>query len=250
MASTGAESGPAWSPDGKRIAFSRTNGGTGYDTGADIFVVDADGSGETQLTSSPSQGLVPSWSPDGSRLVWEVRDKNYPGGCGQNPATATIQTFELWVMNADGSGKRQLTPSGDPCESTPDWSPDGKRILYVEWSTTQDGDDQNVAAVGADGTGHAVLINSAGRFSPDHPVWSPDGASVAFFSVAYYGKSPNGLFIVPVAGGQPTRILPYGYGALGWGPAQAPVVKPKAKKPPLCKKGQRSTKKKPCRKRK
>jgi TolB protein len=89
---------PSWSPDGTRIAF------TSFVTAnnAEIYVMDADGSNQTRLTSSEAPDDVdPVWSPDGTKIAWS-RDS------------------DLWVMNADGSGQ---TPLGGIRGVTPDWQP-------------------------------------------------------------------------------------------------------------------------------
>ena len=91
-ATTQSESGPAVSPDGARIAFARNQ---------DIWVMNADGSGQTQLTGSEGSGeQSPAWSRDGKRLVF-VSNRAAGGGGTTGP--------ELWVMDADGSDVRRLT---------------------------------------------------------------------------------------------------------------------------------------------
>ena len=98
---------PAWSPDGSKIAFARTFNGPcrAEDTRADLFVINQDGTGETQLTTGPDWGILPSWSPDGSRIV-------YDGG-----------TWSIHVINADGTGDVAIIPPNDSAISDPDWGP-------------------------------------------------------------------------------------------------------------------------------
>ena len=84
---------PAWSPDGRKIAFQskrRVGGNSG-----EIYVMNADGSGKRNLTRNPAQDGSPSWSPDGRRIAFV---SNRDG-----------RRFEAHVMNADGSGQRSLT---------------------------------------------------------------------------------------------------------------------------------------------
>jgi Tol biopolymer transport system component len=79
---------PAWSPDGRRIAFvSRRDGN------AEIYVMNADGSGKRNLTRNPAKDVRPSWSPDGQKIAF-VSDRD--------------GRLEAHVMNADGSGQRSL----------------------------------------------------------------------------------------------------------------------------------------------
>jgi Tol biopolymer transport system component len=104
---TGVDEGTAWSPDGTRITFQSARCDTGPSAGGgpmeDIFVMSADGSGQTRLTSGG--GYRPAWSPDGTKLVFQ-------GICGG---------IGLCVMNADGSGLTQLL-SGEEW-NFPSWIP-------------------------------------------------------------------------------------------------------------------------------
>ena len=102
---------PAWSPDGRKLAFvSRRDGNS------EIYVINADGSGQENLTQHPARDSHPSWSRDGRKLAFvSRRDGN----------------SEIYVMNADGSGLRNVTraPSND---LGPAWSPDGGAIAFVQ----------------------------------------------------------------------------------------------------------------------
>jgi Tol biopolymer transport system component len=96
------ETWPAWSPDGRRLAFERK-----FIGGTDIYMMNADGSGIVQLTHGPAHNFHPSWSPDGTRIAFASnRDGNW----------------EIYVIDADGSGLTRLT--NDPRDDlTPAWSP-------------------------------------------------------------------------------------------------------------------------------
>jgi Tol biopolymer transport system component len=113
-------SSPAWSPDGRRLAFVRLNG---------IWVANADGSGATRLTedaaASESYASGPAWSPDGRRLAYTTY--------WVPEATGEIADTSVWVMNADGSDRRQL---GVGRSATPAWSRDGSRIALARWLAT------------------------------------------------------------------------------------------------------------------
>ena len=80
---------PAWSPDGRKIAFRSTRDGN-----REIYVMNADGSKQRNLTRNPAKDVRPSWSPDGRRIAF-VSDRD--------------GRLEAHVMNADGSGQRSLT---------------------------------------------------------------------------------------------------------------------------------------------
>jgi TolB protein len=121
--SEGDDSGPKWSPDGKRIAFARRlfNGTPPYPQ--QIWVINPDGS-LMRLTDYPGSDAYAAWSPDGSKIAF-VRTApltHSPGLPGQ-----------IYLMNADGSNPTQLT-SSDLDTMSPTWSPDSKRIAFARSS--------------------------------------------------------------------------------------------------------------------
>ena len=105
---------PTWSPDGQRIAF------TSYrDRNHEIYVMNADGSGVARLTDNDAADWDPAWSPDGQRIAfYSDRDD------GNNRSDGD---YDIYVMNADGSGVARLTDNG---ASDLAWSPDGERIAF------------------------------------------------------------------------------------------------------------------------
>jgi Tol biopolymer transport system component len=129
---------PDWSPDGSRIAFYRYYPFGPSDYG-DLFVINADGTGLTQLTGAEQPyESIPSWSPDGTKIA-------YMGVTAGEP----FDELHVFVINADGTGRRQLTDNAVGSEGSPVWSPDGRKIAYV--------DIQGINIMNADGTGQTFL---------------------------------------------------------------------------------------------
>jgi Tol biopolymer transport system component len=144
---------PIWSPDGTKIAFTSMT-----DTGREIYSMHADGTGLSRLTHSPQNGwaLDPAWSPDGTKIAYL-----YYGGSG---------TGSIYAMNPDGSGQAPITSGG--AYRGPAWSPDGKKVAFVDYPESE------IAVVNADGSGRRQLTHIA--TSKHSPVWSPDGQRLAF----------------------------------------------------------------------
>ncbi|HEX6579330.1 MAG TPA: hypothetical protein VF195_00415 [Actinomycetota bacterium] len=109
------EWGPVWSPDGRRIVYSSDDNGM-----PQLFVMDADGSNARQL--SDVWGEYPAWSPDGSRIA-------FASSMGGSTPFGDPD-YDVFVMNADGSGETNLTTAPDSSEGYPTWSPDGEWIAF------------------------------------------------------------------------------------------------------------------------
>ena len=140
--------GPVWSPDGQRIAFWRKDYYSGYRDDRDIYVMNADGSGPTRLTTNAhSRDLWPVWSPDGQRIAFRSdRDENW----------------NIYVVNADGSSPEARLTNDPQDDYFGSWSPDGQRIVFTRGS----GEDAGIYVMNADGSGVTSL--GAGQ----HAVWS------------------------------------------------------------------------------
>jgi len=140
---------PAWSPDGSKIAFERNPLGPGGDR--EVWVMDAAGGNERNLTQDPAEDSGPDWSPDGSRIAFYTdRDGNY----------------EVYSMNADGGGVQRLTD--DPAvDRDPAWSPDGTKLAFA---SNRSGHFHVHVLEVASMEAMQVTSGDADAFSPD---WQP-----------------------------------------------------------------------------
>jgi TolB protein len=155
-------SAPAWSPDGRRILFTRTTLDRHYYFKPSLEGVNPDGTGRRTLAGNADGG---SWSPDGSQIAFaSVRDHN-GSNCGSDECS---WNGEIYVMNADGSRRRRLTASkGD--DERPAWSPDGQHIAFQSNRNYPDGPNAEIYSMRPDGSCLTWLTN--GSASSGYPAW-------------------------------------------------------------------------------
>jgi ABC-type sugar transport system substrate-binding protein len=158
---------------------------TDRDGNREVYTMAPDGSGLVNLTSSPGEDFDPAWSPDGSRIAFVSNRAN-----GQEDGQF------IYVMNADGSGVRQLTYEN--WSDWPDWSHDGSQLTYTS--------NDDIYVIKADGSGQSVNLTSSPE-KDNRSTWSPDGSQIAWLSDD--GKGAN-IFVMNTDGGNIQQVTDNG----------------------------------------
>ena len=142
---------PSWSPDGRRVAFSR-NG--------DIYIASSSGEILKRLTKSPSIDISPTWSPDSRKIAFVSDRAGAPN---------------IYVISSEGGRAVRITSEG--YNTDPVWSPSPSvnRIVFVKVKKSE----ADSSAGGPDGRGQQRLTSSGRN---EHPSWSPDGHYITFSS--------------------------------------------------------------------
>ncbi len=173
-----------WSPDGKKLLFLSDDGG-----GLDLWTMNPDGTGKVRLTEGgrivPIPGLSgygADWSADGRRIVYT--SCLFDDAAIQEVNLSAIRTeADIWIMDADGGNKKQLTTDGDA--RLPLWQPQGDRIAYLADRTG----NREIWTMQSDGTGKTQVTFSEGSVSGYS--WSPDGARIAYVVASPPGTLPE-----------------------------------------------------------
>ena len=191
------DSSPSWSPDGKRIAFvSDRDRDAHFIPGlftSEIYVMDADGGNQQNLTNDPKDDRSPSWSPDGERIAFT---SNRDGD------------DEIFLMDPDGGNQRRLTNNRHD-DYSPTWSPDGERIVF---GARRDGHFENdfgmteeIYVIDADGGNEQRLTEN--RRNDWDPSWSPDGKRIAFASDRKGDLQSFDIYVMDADGGNQQKLV-------------------------------------------
>jgi Tol biopolymer transport system component len=158
----------------------------------DIYVMNADGTNQVQLTEDLGYDNNPSWSPDGSQIVYAHTNHDF---CCHNPMAGcpcrlgAVYTL-IYVMNADGSNEHALTErvtlteNSSHTDTLPAWAPDNSKIIFVRnlsfyFSEGEGGGNNALYTMNPDGSGLALFDDNDPSANTE-PAWSPDAAKVVY----------------------------------------------------------------------
>jgi YVTN family beta-propeller protein len=194
-----------------KIAFVSTRD----DPNGEIYVMNADGSGVTRLTSDPGLDADPTWSPDGTQIAW---------------AAERAGNVDIYVMDADGSNPRRITTNA-AADTLPTWSPDGTRIAFTTNRADSSANALDIYSIAADGTGSETPLAATAGIQESSPRWAPDGSKILYNRHVFGTSSTNELYTMnPDGSGQ--ALLPPSAIAQGiqrqapadWSPDSSTVV--------------------------
>ena len=227
------------SPDGKKIVYA-ANLPDGNIFSFKIFVMNADGSNQTQITNNPiSSDTNPSWSPDGNQIVFSSTEEwgmniyvidssganitllttdqntNNPISSDTTPSWSPDGTkisfssnideqygSNIYVMDSDGANITRITTDDNAFDTTPSWSPDGTKISF---SSDRDGQiGSNIYVMDSDGANITRITTDDNAFDTT-PSWSPDGTKISFSSDRD-GQIGSNIYVMDSDGANITRI--------------------------------------------
>jgi TolB protein len=172
-----------WSKTGK-VLYAGYPGANG----PDLYSIDVNSGSATRLTNDDYSQMFATWSPDGSQIAY-------------------MHDYFLYVMNADGSGKRQLV-EGEARDM--DWSPDGSRIVFESQDIPKMHVEYDLRTVNADGSGKTLIADTPGT-PLMAPSWSPDGQQVVFEAWFDPPKGYPQIIVLDVGSGEMKQLTRDGY---------------------------------------
>jgi Tol biopolymer transport system component len=193
---------------GHAHVYSATNGRIAYSlfdqTTDQVYSINADGSGQQQLTNDTFFSLEPVWSPDGSKIAY-VSDVNNDGNA------------QILIMHSDGSNKVNLTNDAN-VNFDPQWSPDGTKIAFGV--TPSGGGNTGIVVMNADGSGQHQITNGT---SDSTPSWKPDGSSIIY---TCWDGSHDQLCLVNPDGTNQSQFTndPHAHQRASWSPGGTKIL--------------------------
>lgn len=201
---------PAWSPDGKKLAFL-TNRGGGED-GRQVWMLYADGGEAWQVTEHKGGITAFEFAPDGKRIAFlavdQLSKEEEQRRRVRDDAIVVdknIQRTHLWLFDLEKKEEKRLT-EGEFTVSDPQWSPDGQQIAFVTRPTPRadDGARSDIWVLNvASGEKRAL---AAGPGPEDSPRWSPDGKWIAYTGAPEFTVGRSELYLIAASGGTPRSL--------------------------------------------
>jgi Tol biopolymer transport system component len=183
------DSDPSYSPDGKRVAYTRIDG---HD--AEIYTINADGTGAFRVTNNDTNEFFPSYSPDGKKIV-------FSGGSHRKLSRPWTYTEDIFTIGVNGKNRVRLTYNYTT-DSAPDYSPDGRRIAFAGFVDSAPFSQKvywNIYTIRARGGGKIKVVG--GGADPDY---SPDGKKIVYYTGSQL-RHPD-IYTINVGGGGKSKV--------------------------------------------